>query len=348
MSLSNIQTNARKRSGLIRFENFRLAAGILSLLWLGGCATPQSQLLLKLNPAHLPRQIELAEVPFYPQEAHQCGPAALAAVLNESGVMVTPQDLTPQVYLPGREGSLQVEMLAATRRNGLLAYELAPKLDDLLGEVAAGSPVVVLQNLGLSWYPVWHYAVVVGYDLQREVIILRSGLERSQALPLTTFEHTWKRSGYWAMLALPPGKMPQTVAEPVYVAAAAALEKSGQPKGAEAAYAAALKLWPLNLTARIGMGNAAYAQGEVQRAEISYRQATLDHSDSAIAFNNLAQALADQQRYAEALDSVHQAVSLGGAEQAVARETLQQISLAAGKFPENIKTNVAGTHSAFK
>lgn len=303
----------------------RLAAGVFFLIWLGGCATPQTQALLKLHSARLPQQLELSKVPFYPQETHQCGPASLAMVLDAGGAKVTPQELVPQVYLPGREGSLQVEMLAAARRNGLFAYELAPKLDDLLAEVAAGSPVVVLQNLGLSWYPVWHYAVVVGYDLPREEIILRSGLERRQVLPLTTFEHTWERAGYWAMLALPPGSMPRTATEAAYISAAVALEKAGKPKSAEAAYESALKHWPRNLTARIGMGNAAYAQGDVKRAETAYRQATLDHPDSSIAFNNLAQTLADQQRYSEALVSANQAVSLGGPERATAVETLEQI-----------------------
>lgn len=303
----------------------RLIAGVFFLIWLGGCATPQTQALLKTRSAQLPQQAELNEVPFYPQEAHQCGPATLAMALNSGGANVTPQNLIPQVYLPGRDGSLQVEMLAATRRNGLLAYELAPKLDDLLAEVAAGSPVVVLQNLALSWYPVWHYAVVVGYDLRREEIILRSGLERRQVLPFTTFEHTWERAGYWAMLALPPGRMPRTATEVPYISAAVALEKAGWPKGAEAAYEAALKHWPRNLTARIGMGNAAYAQGDAMRAEKAYRQATLDHPDSAIAFNNLAQTLSDQQRYPEALASANQAASLGGPEQAAARDTLEQI-----------------------
>jgi tetratricopeptide (TPR) repeat protein len=303
----------------------RLIAGAFLLAWLGGCATPQTQALLKMRPAWLPPQIELSEVPFYPQEMHQCGPASLAMAFGAAGVKVTPQDLTLEVYLPGREGSLQVEMLAATRRNGLLAYELAPKLDDLLAEVAAGSPVVVLQNLALSWYPVWHYAVVVGYDLQREEIILRSGLERRRELPLKTFEYTWRRAGYWAMLAVPPGNMPRTATETVYVAAAVALEKAASPKNAEAAYKAALERWPQNLTARIGMGNTAYAQGDTQRAEEAYRQATLDHPDSAIAFNNLAQTLADQKRYTEALASATQAVSLGGPEQEAARDTLEQI-----------------------
>lgn len=303
----------------------RLAAGVFLLSWLGGCATPQTQALLKTRSVQLPQQVELNSVPFFPQDTHQCGPASLAMALNAGGAKVTPQDLTPQVYLPGREGSLQVEMLAATRRNGLLAYEMAPKLEDLLAEVAAGSPVVVLQNLALSWYPVWHYAVVVGYDLRREEIILRSGLEQRQVLPLTTFEHTWQRAGYWAMLALPPGIVPRTATEDAYIAAAIAFEKTGPPDSAEAAYEAALRHWPRNLAARIGMGNAAYAQGEVKRAELAYRQATLDHPDSAIAFNNHAQALADLQRYPEALTAANQAVSLGGPEQDTARDTLEQI-----------------------
>lgn len=303
----------------------RLTAGVFFLTWLAGCATPQTQALLKARSGQLPQQAELREVPFYPQETHQCGPASLAMMLDAGGTRMTPQDLTLQVYLPGREGSLQVEMLAATRRNGLLAYELAPKLEDLLAEVAAGAPVLVLQNLALSWYPVWHYAVVVGYDLQRAEIILRSGLEQRQILPFTTFEHTWARSGHWAMLALPPGRMPHTATETGYVAAAVALEKAVPPKNAAAAYEAALEHWPRNLVARIGLGNAAYAQGDVQNAEKAYRQATLDHPESSIAFNNLAQALADQRRYPEALNAANHAVSLGGPEHAASLDTLEHI-----------------------
>jgi len=300
-------------------------AAVFLLAWLGGCATPQTQALLRTNSSQLPQQAELSEVPFYPQETHQCGPASLAMVLNSGGAKVTPQDLTSQVYLPGREGSLQVEMLAATRRNGMFAYELAPKLDDVLAEVASGTPVVVLQNLALSWYPIWHYAVVVGYDLSRGEIVLRSGLERRQVLPLTTFEHTWERAGYWAMLALPPGAVPRTATEVSYMSAAVALEMTGQLKSAQAVYESALRRWPDNLAARIGMGNTAYALGDITRAENAYRQAALDHPDSQIAYNNLAQTLADQKRYAEALAAANQAVSLGGPEQSAARDTLEQI-----------------------
>lgn len=270
-------------------------------------------------------QVELDTVPFYPQEIHQCGPSALAMSMNAGGVKVTPQELSSQVYLPGLSGSLQVELLASTRRNGMLAYELAPKLEDILAEVADGTPVVVLQNLALSWYPMMHYAVVVGYDLQRGEIILRSGTQRRLVMPLTTFEHTWGRSGYWSMLALMPGKIPYTATEVSYIASVLSLEKTSGLLTAKPAYAAALEFWPGNLTATIGMGNADYARGDVKGAERYYRQATLDHPDSSIAFNNLAQTLIDQQHAVEALIAATQAVKLGGAEQAAAQDTLDFI-----------------------
>jgi len=123
-------------------------------------------------PETLAQRTELAEVPFFPQEEYQCGPAALASVLVHNNIATTPAALVPQVYLPGREGSLQTEMLAATRRHGLVAYHLAPRIEDLLTEVAAGNPVIVLQNLAFSFAPLWHYAVVVGYDRGQEEIVL--------------------------------------------------------------------------------------------------------------------------------------------------------------------------------
>ena len=42
----------------------------------------------------------------------------MAGVLGASGVDIDPVTLTPQVFLPGRQGSLQIELLAATRRAG--------------------------------------------------------------------------------------------------------------------------------------------------------------------------------------------------------------------------------------
>lgn len=289
-------------------------AGVLlcaMLTGLASCAPPQLAALRASAPAALPARIELDRVPYFPQEEYQCGPAALATALVHAGIATTPEALAPQVYLPGREGSLQAEMLAAARRHGRIAYRLAPRLEDVLLEVADGAPVIVLQNLALGFAPLWHYAVVVGYDLPREEIILRSGTTRRAVMTLATFERTWARGGHWAMLALGPERLPATASEDQYVAAVVALERVA-PAAARRAYTTALERWPGNLSARVGQGNAAYALRDLPGAEAAYRQATRLHPQAADAWNNLAQTLLELRKLDEALAAAQRAISIGG------------------------------------
>jgi tetratricopeptide (TPR) repeat protein len=259
----------------------------------------------------LATQVELSKVPFYPQEDFECGPAALAMVAGAAGVSVLPQALVEQVYLPGRKGALQLEMLAATRRQGLLAYPLAPRLEALLREVTAGHPVLVFQNLAFSFYPVWHYAVVIGFDRERNVLILRSGRTQRLEMSLFTFERTWARGHYWSMLALAPGQLPVTAEPASYDVAVAALERVN-PRAAQTAYAAALQQWPGDRAALLGAGNAAYALGQREAAIQAYRAAVRWHADFADAWNNLAQVLLDTGDVKEAAFAIEKAVALGG------------------------------------
>ncbi|MFT3929772.1 MAG: PA2778 family cysteine peptidase [Spongiibacteraceae bacterium] len=314
--IGNMLQNARIRAGIFIFA--------LTVL-LPGCATPQFDALRTQFPPELPRRIELDRVPFFAQEAYQCGPATLAMAFGAAGLSIEPQQIEAEVYLPEKFGSLQIEMLAATRRHGLLAYTLEPQLASLLTEVANGRPAIVLQNLGLSWYPVWHYAVVVGYDIDRSEIILRSGPERRQQLPLTTFEHTWARSNYWAMLALPPDALPARAEANRYIESALALEQTQQLRAAHRAYITAMQRWPDNLGASMGAGNTAYALGDFVAAETAFRHATLSHPESGAAFNNLADTLAQQKKFNQALAAAQKAVQLGGDMRAIFLQTQREI-----------------------
>lgn len=306
---------------------YRLAASgifVLALL-LAGCAG--SPLLSERVASAFAEPVELAEVPFFPQEAYQCGPAALATVLNWSGVAVTPEALTPQVYLPERKGTLALELIAAARRHGRVPYVLRPELEALLAEVAAGHPVLVLQNLGLDWLPRWHYAVVVGFDLGRGEIVLRSGRLARRVTQLSVFERTWRRGDYWAMVALPPERLPRTAEELPYLKAVAALERVGRHAEAAQAYSAALARWPDSLPARFGLGNMRYALGDLTGAEAAFRRLLQDHPDYAPAWNNLAQVLADQGRFGEAEAAARRALGLDdkGAHASLYRQTLDLI-----------------------
>lgn len=289
----------------------RLAALGAALLLVGCALPPQTRALTDAPPPGVPVRTELVSVPFFPQTAFHCGPAALATALGAAGFSAQPDDLAPQVYLPSRQGSLQVEMLAGARRQGALAVRLPPTLQAVLEELAGGHPVVVLQNLGLSFAPGWHYAVVVGHDLDAGTLLLRSGTVERQVLSLATFENTWARGGHWAMVALPPEQLPATAEVDRLAAAVAALERSDAP-AARRAYAAALTRWPAHPTLLLGAGNSAYAMGDLEAAATAYRTALQARPEAADTWNNLAQVLLDQGRPAEARAAVARALALGG------------------------------------
>jgi tetratricopeptide (TPR) repeat protein len=316
------------------FRAARLAAGSFFLTAaLGGCAIfiPQTEALRQTMPANLPERIELSEVPFFPQKDYQCGPAALATALADAGVKITPDDLVEQVYLPERHGSLQVEMLAAARRYGIVSYQLAPRFEDLLREVAAGNPVIVLQDYGVWPVSIWHYAVVVGYDYQKGELLLRSGEKPKLSIPFAVLEYTWKESEYWAMVTMPPDRIPVTANESDYLAAIAAVEHAGNHQAAKQAYAAFLKRWPDNLTAAIGLANMLYAMGELRETEHVLRRAAGNHPESVAVLNNLAQTLSDQGRNNEAMVLIERAGALGGTLAPAVEETRQLIALRMSK-----------------
>ena len=288
-----------------------------------GCAAFQ-RTPMPLLPENVPVSHELDTVPFYPQDAYQCGPATLAMALTWSGLTITPDELKNQVYTPSRKGSLQMAMVGATRRHGKIAYEINDP-DSIFPEIAAGHPVIILQNLGLSWLPVWHYAVVIGYDLDERDVILRSGTTRRKVMPYYLFEKTWARSNYWGLMVLEPNQVPMLANENKYLLAVLGLEKSRRFDNAVTGYQTALSRWPGSLTAQMGLGNSYFALGDLKGAESAFREATELHPQSAAAYNNLAYVLLQQGRKQEALTAAQMAVALGGPMKSESEKTLQEI-----------------------
>ncbi|MES3009650.1 MAG: PA2778 family cysteine peptidase [Pseudomonadota bacterium] len=298
---------------------------VCALLWLSGCATPQLTALSAAWPADVPDQAQVSGVPFFPQADYQCGPAALAMVAQSAGVPVTPEQLVDQVYLPGRQGSLQPEMLASARRQGLVAYPLAPELNAVLRELAAGNPVLVFQNLSLPIYPIWHYAVAIGYDRSRSEVVLHSGTTERLTMSLATFERTWARGERWAMLALPTSRLPASATPDAYASAVATLERTN-PGAALTAYTTGLQTWPQHRGLLFGRGNAAYAQGQRAAAAQAYEAAAQADPDFADAWNNLAQVQLELGQRPQAAKAIARAVALGGPREARYRDLQRKIN----------------------
>ncbi|MEF8833238.1 MAG: PA2778 family cysteine peptidase [Halofilum sp. (in: g-proteobacteria)] len=316
----------------------RLGAAPIALigvaLLLAGCAAPQTAGLERDPPADLPPRAELDTVPFHPQERWQCGPAALATVLPPTARASAPSDLVDEVYVPTRKGTLRSEMRAAARARGLVPYPLAPQLTDLLREIASGRPVLVMQNLGLDWFPRWHYAVAVGYDLAEEKLILRSGTTRRRITAFSAFERTWARGDRWAQVVVPPDEPPATATPLEWLRAVRELETTGRLEAARQGFGAATDRWPRETAAWMARGNAAFADDDPGGARDAFLEAIELAPRGAAGWNNLAYALAATGDQANAIAAARCATRLAP-EAKGPRDTLREIEAGNQNDPES-------------
>jgi hypothetical protein len=278
-----------------------------------------------LAPAqHASSDATIIDVPFYAQDDRQCGPAALAMALAWSGVATNPQSIATSTFSPQRGGTLQTDLITATRRQGRIAYPIKGR-DELFAEIEAGHPVVVLQNLSFPSFPRWHYAVVIGYDDASRVVTLHSGRTKGLRVSEKTFLSTWERAGAWGLVALSPSQLPARPDEKRWLEAAVGLEQAGKNVEALAAYRLAALRWPESLGARVGWSNAAYALGDLNEAEFALRSALRCNPNVAVVWNNLAHVLGRLGRKKEAARAAREALALGGLHADTFRATLAEI-----------------------
>lgn len=220
-----------------------LLAGLLVVLT--ACQTPPQTKQLLAAPPDIARQHVIAQVPFYPQQEYFCGPTTLSEVAGFYGLQKSPADIAPNTFTPGLEGTLQIEMAAATRQLGLVAYEQKrASMSQLLSLVADNIPVIVLQNNSIAWLPQWHYAVVIGYDIETAEVILHTGVTQAHRLNFATFERTWQRGNYWLLAMLPPDKTSTQLDAFLFTKACQDLLSTGQTDAGVAALITATRQWP--------------------------------------------------------------------------------------------------------
>ncbi len=288
---------------------------------LSACAT--------LPPAPVSDAVQLANVPAFAQQDLQCGPAALASLLTASGVATTPETLTPDLFIPARNGSLQVELAAQARQRQRVPLALEPSERALIAALQEGQPVLVLLNLGVRSYPIWHYAVLTGYDPEQGYT-LNAGKAEPEIFTRGAFLRRWNWAERWAITLHAPDAPPQYASALQWIAAAAPLQRS-HAAAAEAAYRAAVQRWPDAALGWAALGEARFVAGDTAAAVTQLaRAAALAPNDAAIA-NNLASAQLARGCVAAARAALATAApsSAEPAVQAALRLTRQEIDAAA-------------------
>jgi tetratricopeptide (TPR) repeat protein len=206
--------------------------------------------------------------------------------MNWAGKMISVEQISLQTFTPGMKGSLQSDLISASRRNGFMAVPIEG-LPALLTEINSGHPVIVFENLALSWLPQWHYAIVFGYDLTKEEMIMHSGPDAFKHWDMSKFERSWMLANYWGLVVLPAGEISSSATELANSIAAAGLEQVGQKVAAEKSYSAILKKWPSSLTALIGSANLAFENNNYLLAVTYLQEAVKYYPNSATVWHNL-------------------------------------------------------------
>lgn len=259
----------------------------LVLLALFSCATPARQTDHFLSsPRDIPEYVQIENIPFIDQTENYCGPTTLSMVMSWAGKPTDIEEIAQEIYSHEEQGTLQGALIRGATRQGMAAVPIYG-LSNLLHEIAAGHPVIIFENLGLSWYPRWHYALVIGYDLKEGNIILHSGHDAFKHWDLRKFERSWILGEYWGLTVLPPNQLSATADELAQVDAGAALEEIGHIAEAKTLYEMALKKWPNSLTALIGLGNTAFSEEDFQASVNFFRMAVKNHPGSWTARANL-------------------------------------------------------------
>lgn len=298
------------------------ACCIIAISFISGCVFNANYSDLNVG------YVNLESTPFFPQSEYQCGPAALSTLLVSSGVQVLPYELVSRVYIPQRKGSLQIEMIAATREFGRIPYVLNPEVSDILDELHHGRPVLVFQNLGWRIKPVWHYAVVIGYDPDVQEFLLRSGTDAEARLSVNKFLRSWQLAGSWAFIALKSGELPVNVDVDRYFQALTDMSRNSSKQFMLELYLKTSKKFSGETFVWFALGNAYLQLNRHEQAVWSYLQALkLDPTHIAVR-NNLAYSLGQLSCYDRALNHANEAVrlsTLAGQFELETRDTLKQI-----------------------
>jgi ABC-type bacteriocin/lantibiotic exporter with double-glycine peptidase domain len=180
-----------------RGERARLSPAFLFLsllVALAGCASTGPELTPE-QPTHTKR---IDNVPFFPQPDYQCGPAALASVLNFYGDPATVEEIADAVYRDGSvRGTLSLDLVLYARSRGLDAAWNSATLQELLHWLDHGMPLIVMLDQGFSVVSKHHFLVVVGFGPAG--LLIHDGKKAYATLPWSKFIGPWERTGNWTL-----------------------------------------------------------------------------------------------------------------------------------------------------
>jgi ABC-type bacteriocin/lantibiotic exporter with double-glycine peptidase domain len=142
------------------------------------------------------------DVPFYPQEDYQCGPASIASVMGYWNVHVDPDEIGKEIFSKSAGGTVTIDMMLYAEKKGFHVDQLKGSMEILKNSVDSGYPIIVLVDYGMSVIQINHFMVVTGYS--NGGVIVHSGKFPNRVISQKDFLSAWKKTDYWSLLIKKP------------------------------------------------------------------------------------------------------------------------------------------------
>jgi ABC-type bacteriocin/lantibiotic exporter with double-glycine peptidase domain len=135
----------------------------------------------------------------YLQDPEQCGPYALASLLEYMGIMSDPADLARKLYSPGAGGTLTMDLFLEARRQGLEARQVKGSAGMLKEELKDHNPVIVLFKYSGLRTRTGHFVLVTGFSDYPPGFFLLWGDGKLSWMKQEEFEHLWANADSWML-----------------------------------------------------------------------------------------------------------------------------------------------------
>ena len=156
-----------------------------------------------VSHAGSPKAFKIEGVQRIKQITNYCGPAALASVMRYLGRDVDQEAVGKEVYDKASGATSGSDLLLFARDSGFAAYSWNSGIDDAKKKIAAGLPVLVLQENSLTDSS-GHYRVLTGYDdASSKFYAMDPYYDDITELSYSKCERLWNSTGHWALLVVP-------------------------------------------------------------------------------------------------------------------------------------------------
>jgi len=278
-----------------------------SILFLG-CSSKN------INPPPEINSKKFLDVPYVPQQKYYCGPSSVLMILKywqkKGYIKNTPtfDEIVKKVYIPQKKGSIKIELKSIIRDKNLLYFEKNQNLLYILKAIDNGFPVLVLLNLAFEKYPIWHYAVVFGYDIKKRKIYLRSR-KQIETLSFYSFENLHKKANNWFLIITPSQKIPNFITKKEFINTLIELEKAKKYDLILKAAKNGLNRWRNDFEILTALGNSYYLLNRYKEAKKIYKKILTIKKDPLI-LNNLALTYMHLNECEKAKKSIKKAIEL--------------------------------------